>query len=745
MHLIETKIRNKNKTYRYVQLVRSYRRKSDGKKAHRVVGNLGDLPALTVKNLRIALKAARESRTVILAPDTPGLSDATKVQANLRYLDIAVMMEMWRSWGLGEILSQFIDDGESVISHAAIICALTLQRCVAPGSKLFAERWIPTTALPELLGSSPGLFNNTRIHRVLKSLHQCDKKLQQKLPELYEHRDGAFAMTFMDVTNTYFEGRECDLAERTCTKEGHHNKRAIGIVLLANQHGYPLRWKVVPGKTKDHLAMGAMVDQLHGVEWLGTVPIVMDRAMGREATISKLLRSGLRFLTAAPVNSIESHTLTLPHEVFSNLALGGTDNTYKTDIELATQAARNAGMEEVDEHLFVIDLGVEPFAPTDHKRTPSKTRCASLKERILLARALRAGLDAGEYKNQQECIESRGLTANRLSQLLRLLQLAPDIQERILGCPDDWALTAKLLEPVLKEPDHQKQREMLTGVLPDAPAGCATSTDQTSAKDEIPSAPSADRLRLLAYFNPQMHVDQRRRAQQHLDELHRFIEELNAELAQAKKSRDEESTRRKIIRELEKKDYVDAFDISLTPISVTTMGGSQITSSRCALTLKPEVWARRRQYDGFVLLLGHPDLPQSAVELALMYRAKDAVEKDFQTIKSVIKLRPVYHYTNPKVEAHVTNCILSLLLHRTLERRLRDAQIALSAPACLEILSTCHLNQMKPLAHGQSFYSVTAPTTAQQEILAALNLSHLVDDKAVGNTVTARFISTKKS
>ncbi len=751
MHVRASTKRQKDKTYRYVQIVQSYRRK-DGVTGQKVLGSLGDLPRQTEQNLRLALAASREDKAVIIAPESPGLCEQAKVKANLRYLDIAVMLEVWRGWGLDDLFREFIADGELAMSASDVVAALTLQRCAVPGSKLFAQRWFPTTALPELLGIEPQRFNNTRIHRVLKAVHDCDAELQKRLPDKYQSRHGAFAMAFMDVTNTYFEGHGCEMAESTRTKEGHRNKRAIGIVLLANEHGYPLRWKVVPGKTKDHLAMGGMVGGLRGIEWLGTTPVVFDRAMGRESTVTMLLGSDLRFLTAAPVNSIESHTRSLPHRVFSELGIKGTEAAHKDDIGLAAATARKAGMEKVDEHLFVLDLGVVPFEPSaEVHATTSRGRCASIKERLRLARELQAKLDAGEYESQGACARALGLTASRVSQVLKLLRLAPDLQERILECPDDFRLSEQQLKPALKQRDPDRQRELLAGMLPASPAPASSST-------EVPGGSGADgqsldpdgegpdtrgkRLRLVAYFNPQMFVDQRVRAREHIEGLNRFIQELNEELSGARKSREEEPTRRKIIRELEKKDYVDAFEVSLEPITVTTKAGSQIASFRCKLSLKPDEWARRRRYDGFVLLLGHPELKPTASELALMYRAKDAVEKDFETIKSVVKLRPLYHKTDPKVEAHVTICMLALLLLRTLEHKLRNANVALTAPACREILKTCHLNQMKPLPGGRPLYSVTEASTAQREVLDALELGRLVDDEAVARGLTPRFVST---
>ena len=159
-----------------------------------------------------------------------------------------------------------------------------------------------------------------------------------------------------------------------------------------------------------------------------------------------------------------------------------------------------------------------------------------------------------------------------------------------------------------------------------------------------------------------------------------------------------------------------------------------IRTFRCQVKLHEDMWLHRQRYQGFVLLLAHPSLNQTAPELALLYRSKDLIEKDFQTIKSSVKLRPVFHYTDPKVKAHVTLCMLALLLQRTLESQLKTAGLQLSAPAALESLSSCHLNQMKTGA----LYSLTAPTQLQREILKALKLTKLVDSSVLSKAITPR-------
>jgi transposase len=243
-------------------------------------------------------------------------------------------------------------------------------------------------------------------------------------------------------------------------------------------------------------------------------------------------------------------------------------------------------------------------------------------------------------------------------------------------------------------------------------------------------------LRLVAYFNPQLFVDIRRRTAEHCEKLQRHVEQLNANLAAAKRSRKRQATYRKFAHEVERLNYSDLFDIELTPITVTSKTGHSIASFQGSITRDETAWQRRRRYDGFVLLLGHPALAHTASELVNLYRVKDTVEKDFQTIKSVIKLRPLFCYTDPKVQAHVTLCMLALLLERSLEHQLRAAGHPMSAPSCIEELEPCRLNQRQ--SDDASVYDVTRATALQREILAALDLEHLAADEYLRGRIVPR-------
>jgi len=726
-------VKSGSRTYNYVHLVESYRRE-DGTPTHRAIVNLGQMSRQAFENLQLAFQASRQGRAVVIDDKaTAELDKHDKVKKNLSYLNIAVVQKMWASCGLDKLLTELIGKEERTISTSKIVEILTIQRCVEPDSKLYAQEWFPTTALPELMGIELKNFNNSRVHRALDALYDCTASLQERLPAMYLDRQPAFAAMFLDVTNTYFTGHGCEKAERIKTKEGLRNKYGIGIVLLANEKGFPLRWAVVPGKTKDHVAMAEMIEQVKKLDWAQEIPLVCDRAMGQQTSLQLLSSSGLHFLTAAHVDSIETFTPKVPWRLFAKAEIEATESSRKEDVATVVKIAEEAKkLEKVDEDLFVTDLGVITVSPDEGRAR--RRRRSGIRERLGDARGLQSRIDSGEFKTIKALAQALKLSPGRVSQRLRpVRRLTPQVQQFIESLASDVPITEAQLQSLLKAQDARAQQEMLQALL--APANADTSTERKSANTTPDGEEKPYQLRLVAYFNPQMFVDQRRRAREHREELDEFVTNLNAELAAAKRTRKEEPTRRKIVQKLEKYNWLDLFDVTLEPICV--MDG-KIASFRCVLEFNTEAWEKRHRYNGFVLLLANSEMRQTPRKLAELYREKDRVEKDFQFIKSVVKLRPVYHYTEKKVEAHVSLCMLGLSIDRTLEEKLAEKGIKQTASRTIRDLGTCHLNLMRPGTGGQCFYSVTEATKSQMKVLRALDLKCLVDDDAVVERISPR-------
>jgi hypothetical protein len=730
MHVRVSTTKRSGRTYRYAQLVESYRR-PDGMPAHRVVAQLGAISEVEVQNLRTALAASREGKAVVL----PTEKLRSKVLENLAYLDAAVALALWREWRLDELLGALMSQGEQEVPPADVVAALTIQRCIAPGSKLFAERWFPRTALPELLGIRHDQFNNTRLHRVLEQLDQVTPELQASLPGRYVAQAGTFTSLLVDVTDTWFVGHGPDgLAEKAKTKEGLY-QRKIGIVLMCNQDGFPLRWQVIPGRQSDSTAMLGLIESAQKIEWIGEAPVVCDRAMGKTAHLRKLLATNLRFLTALTEDEFDAYAADrIPYSTLSSVELS------RGDEEAAGQAAAAvvaAGMSRVNDALYVRDLGVVERRDVSVARkiaghdTPKDPLQRSLEQAVEMRRTL----DEGTAANAREAGRAHGLEKERAIKLLRLLRLAPDLQDDIRGGKAlGVSISAALKAADLGDP--LAQRTAMDRVVLDAAGRSAVRPPRPLSRVEKKEEPV--RLRAVVCFNPGQFVEQRLGADQTLAQLRRVEQDLNEQLAAPGARRTRESAYAELDQALRRRSLLEAFEI-LVAENPRMDAKAQV---RVELRLRENVWQRLRRYDGFSVIVAHPDSLQSPEDLARLYRSREIVERDFHVIKSLVALRPVRHHTETKVRAHVTLCMLAMLLERTVEHTLAKTPAAMSAGRAFEELRSLHLNRVAQ--NGSVAYTATSASQVQQTILKALGLERLARDAEIAPLLApeSRVVST---
>lgn len=709
MHVRISRAKRNGKVYEYVQLVQSFRRE-DGVPAHRVIATLGSPSEVPVENLKTAFAAAREGKTVTLATLPHGKTP--KPQASLRYLELAVLLEVWRGWGLDELLQRLLGDRLS----EAMVCALVLHRCIDPQSKLHAVRWFGRTALPHLLDVSPAKFNNTRLHRVLDLLDRHTYELMAASSARVAQRHDELVAMYADVSDAWFVGDGPDLAVRGKTKEGLV-KRKIGIVLLCTSTpGLPLRWDVVAGNQADDKALQTMLDSIEGLGWTKGVPVVADRAMGNTSDIRKMAATGLLFLTALRSTEMGKYAPELPTRVLESLAVASNDDT---DV-LAKRAAElvcGAGMTRVDETLYTMDCGIVDLSEAPPDVALDEDRVASA---LKLARQMQELVREGTHPTLVAAARALGLTQAQGKKYHRLLALADSVQAEVLhGRAAGCSLTQIL--GITKLPTADQQLASFEKIAASVRSLVGSASSKTTAERRSLAAPLE--VRCVAYFNPDVFVAKRRRARQRLDEIKELVAELNAKAARPHSKHTTDTMRRALEQKLVRHDLVSAFEVAVSKDPSTDR--PQISAQ-----LDQGNWRKRRSHDGFTVLVAHPKLAQGAAELSRMYRSKHQVEVDFHIIKSVLKIRPVHHRTDAKVRAHVTLCMLALLLQRTLHDRLQSC----SAEAALEMLSSCYLHRWSAptrAADAPAAYSVTELDSEQAAILRELDMTHLADDAAL--------------
>lgn len=724
-------VRRGGKSYEYAQLVESVRPDSGGAPRHRVVANLGRITDRSqVENLRAAFEANKKGTTVTV---TSGLgheakSPVIRPRACLRYLDVAVVLETLRETGVEAVLQELLGEGQHEVATDKVVAALVVQRCLAPESKLQAVRWFPRTALPELLGVNPAHFNNTRVHRALESLEHVDEDLMRAMSRRSVEKGGQLHVTFLDVTDTYFEGEGPELCARGKSKEGLIRKK-IGIALLCDPEGIPLRWQLMAGNAAEAPTMLEMMRSKELLPWLSGTPVVVDRAMGRTAQIREMQRTDARFITALTRVEYETYCPELPAAALVELQ----PDSMADDTVCAQEAARRveeAGFERIADDQYFLDVG--EVHPPKAKGTVRDAGRKVPSGAMQVARDVDQAHACGKYGSLAAAARALGHTKDIAGWYRSLLKLPEELQQRVLAGEVDAVSIWEVLR-VARQEDELEQRAAFDKLRALRRSARGTRPTATSVEESAPGRP----LRCAVYFNPETFVSQRRLAAETLGRVGAHVERLNAQLQEATSRTTASSVRKKLDYYLRRLDLLSCFEVNIEETS--TVGK---TCLRAELALNKERWRLRQRFDGFTVIVADARVELTARELCRTYRAKDAVETDFQVIKSLLKLRPVRHRTDEKVRAHVSVCMLALLVQRALHARLRRKKV--SAQLALELLEPCRLTAQQVTARSRVTYALTHPTSEQQSILRALGLNRLVDPAELGwLTPRASFVTTE--
>jgi hypothetical protein len=697
--------------YQHAELVESYR-DAKGRPRHRVLARFGAVTDLELANYRAAVEANQVGHALVMER-----AFASKPYKNLEYLSIAVLLAIWKEQGLDGLLRSALSPRQRKVSDEAIVAALVLHRCTAPDSKLAATVWYPKTALPEIQTLAPEEFNNTRVHRALEALEEAEGRLRDRLAQRVVESHGPCTAVYLDVTDTWFVGRGPPMAKKSRTKEGFY-KEKIAILLVCDRRGLPLYWRTVAGDVHEVHAMQQLVEEVSGCDWCRGMPFVADRALGRAGSVEQLAGSGLQFITALPVDEIESYTPSLPWAPIRSVPVEGTEESLDRDIAALSAAAEAAGFCRIRKDRFTCDLGAMSKESRPGQVVISRAVAATTFA-IAVEELLRKG------KNSTDASRELGVSRTLVQKHLRLQPLVPAIRQRILAGDADSISIGELeavarLDPALQERAFDELAASRAGRAPLRPHPNAPALPKVE--------PAQFEVRLVANFNPYRFLEQRRTWRKAQDDLLAFVADLNARIVKPSSRRSADSIRGELSRELKKAKALDLYNIALEGTEA-----ADHSLRRVQLVPRPDAVELRRRYEGFTVHVASPTLALTPAAVVEEYYKKDMIEKDFQTIKSELDLRPFRHRTDMKVLAHVTLCILALLVVRALELK-----TSRSAGSTLEILGSCYLNLYK--APAGPVYTLTAPDERQTRLLSTLGMEYLAADEHVRQTLSPRAV-----
>jgi transposase len=77
-----------------------------------------------------------------------------------------------------------------------------------------------------------------------------------------------------------------------------------------------------------------------------------------------------------------------------------------------------------------------------------------------------------------------------------------------------------------------------------------------------------------------------------------------------------------------------------------------------------------------------------AKDISANYAHLWMIENAFRVAKSKLEIRPMFHFTRKRIEAHISICFTTYKIHKELERRLKEINSDMSPDKAIHIAKT---------------------------------------------------------
>ncbi|GHT39198.1 hypothetical protein FACS189437_01870 [Bacteroidia bacterium] len=135
------------------------------------------------------------------------------------------------------------------------------------------------------------------------------------------------------------------------------------------------------------------------------------------------------------------------------------------------------------------------------------------------------------------------------------------------------------------------------------------------------------------------------------------------------------------------------------------------------VTINQEKIGEDAQWDGLKGYITNTTLP--AEQVYEQYRGLWVIERAYRVTKGTLEMRPMFHFTPRRIEAHVCICFVAYKVYKELERILKTNEINLSVDKVLAIAKTITTLNVK-MPHYGSTYTKTMLVTTRHKLIARL-------------------------
>ena len=292
MYIQRNRTKGKNgKVYTATFLCSKYR--EEGKVKTKVLANLSALPERIVLGIENMLKSEKED--IVLLKDIV-------VSKCVDYGYIFLLCHLMKLLRIDELFDKQLSS-----QMATHVKAMILGKIITGGSKLSIFNWLKRESYSsQLLQIESKGLKVDDLYRSLGQLPAYQKKIQRKW---FQYHHGNTRQIYLyDITSTYFEGTQNELAAFGYNRDGKKGKMQICIGLVTDQDGFPLKIEVFQGNTSDSSTVCAQIRSLKQEFGVEELIFVGDRGMQIMYHMEEdedIKDSGIGFITGLTRKGIE--------------------------------------------------------------------------------------------------------------------------------------------------------------------------------------------------------------------------------------------------------------------------------------------------------------------------------------------------------------------------------------------------------------------------------------------------------
>ena len=280
-------IKNGKVLYTRSLLRESYREK--GKVKHRTIANISKCSDKEIDAIKLALKHKNDLSSL------GSLKGNIKTKQGLSIGAIIVLKALADRLHITKALGNSTD--------AKLALWQVMARIIDQGSRLSAVRFAGTHAACDLLNLDS--FNEDDLYENLDWLCKQQEKIEKRLFGLRYKSNSPPRLFLYDVTSSYLEGMNNELADWGYNRDGKKGKLQIVIGLLTDGEGVPVSVEVFRGNTQDTKTFLNQVKKLAGRFEIEEVTVVGDRGMIKSAQIKGLNEEHFSYISAITKPQIE--------------------------------------------------------------------------------------------------------------------------------------------------------------------------------------------------------------------------------------------------------------------------------------------------------------------------------------------------------------------------------------------------------------------------------------------------------